>query len=165
MRIIDLCIEEGVDASLIAGDLYDGDQTSMKTARFFRRSSPPRRRGVSTFILRGNHDAESVVTKSLIWPERVFEFPTRRPGTFRLDDLDVALHGRSFPHREVSENYALDYPDPVVGKFNIGVLHTACGHAGHANYAPCTPADLTSRGYNYWALGHVHAFEIVSRDP
>lgn len=33
-RIIDLCLEERVDALLVAGDLYDGAQTSMKTARF-----------------------------------------------------------------------------------------------------------------------------------
>ena len=33
-RIIDLCLEEKVQALLLAGDLYDGDQTSMKTARF-----------------------------------------------------------------------------------------------------------------------------------
>jgi len=33
-RIIDLCLEERVQALLLAGDLYDGDQTSMKTARF-----------------------------------------------------------------------------------------------------------------------------------
>ena len=63
------------------------------------------------------------------------------------------------------ENYAVDYPEPVAGWFNIGVLHTACGRAGHENYAPCTAADLAARGYDYWALGHVHAFEIVSRDP
>ena len=30
-NIIDLCIDEQVDALLLAGDLYDGDQTSMKT--------------------------------------------------------------------------------------------------------------------------------------
>jgi DNA repair exonuclease SbcCD nuclease subunit len=65
----------------------------------------------------------------------------------------------------VVENYAADYPDPVAGWFNIGVLHTSCGRTGHENYAPCTVADLTARGYDYWALGHVHAFEIVSRDP
>ena len=32
--IVDLCLEERVNALIIAGDLYDGDQTSMKTARF-----------------------------------------------------------------------------------------------------------------------------------
>ena len=80
-------------------------------------------------------------------------------------DLGVALHGRGFPRRDVTENYAADYPQPVAGWFNIGVLHTACGRAGHENYAPCTETDLGARGYDYWALGHVHAFEIVSRDP
>jgi DNA repair exonuclease SbcCD nuclease subunit len=75
------------------------------------------------------------------------------------------LHGRGFARRDVTENYAADYPQPVAGWFNIGVLHTACGRAGHENYAPCTETDLGARGYDYWALGHVHAFEIVSRDP
>ena len=31
---IDLCLAQEVDALLIAGALYDGEQTSMKTARF-----------------------------------------------------------------------------------------------------------------------------------
>jgi DNA repair exonuclease SbcCD nuclease subunit len=120
---------------------------------------------VPTYFLRGNHDADSVVTRSLTWPDSVVEFSTRRPETHRLEDLRVALHGRGFPRREVVENYALEYPEPVPGWFNIGVLHTACGRAGHENYAPCTAAELAVKGYDYWALGHVHAFEIVSRDP
>jgi len=33
-RIVDLCLSEEVQALLIAGDLYDSGQTSMKTARF-----------------------------------------------------------------------------------------------------------------------------------
>ena len=33
-RTVQLCIDERVDALMIAGDLYDGDQTSMKTALF-----------------------------------------------------------------------------------------------------------------------------------
>ena len=34
VTIVDLCLDEQVDALLLAGDLHDGDQTSMKTARF-----------------------------------------------------------------------------------------------------------------------------------
>src|SRR3546814_6830931 len=26
-------------------------------------------------------------------------------------------------------------------------------------------SDLKSRGYDYWALGHVHEFEVVSTEP
>ena len=95
----------------------------------------------------------------------MFEFSTRGAETRRIEDLRVALHGRGFPRREVRRTTRQTIRSRSPGFFNIGVLHTACGRAGHANYAPCTPADLAARGYDYWALGHVHAYEIVSRDP
>jgi DNA repair protein SbcD/Mre11 len=164
--LVTKALEENVAFAVIAGDIFDGDWKDASIGLFFNRQlARLSNRGVSTYFLRGNHDAESVVTKSLPWPDKVVEFSTRRPETRRIEDLRVALHGRGFPKREVGENYALDYPAPVPGWFNIGVLHTACGRTGHENYAPCTPVDLAARGYDYWALGHVHAFEIVSRDP
>ncbi|MGC9959278.1 metallophosphoesterase family protein [Roseiarcus sp.] len=164
--LVTKALEEGVSFAVIAGDVFDGEWKDASIALFLNRQlARLSNRGVPTFLLRGNHDAESLFAKSLTWSDNVFEFSTRRPETHRIKDLRVALHGRGFPHREVVENYAVDYPEPVAGWFNIGVLHTACGRAGHENYAPCTVADLAARGYDYWALGHVHAFEIVSRDP
>jgi DNA repair protein SbcD/Mre11 len=164
--LVTKALEVGVSFVVIAGDVFDGEWKDASIALFLNRQlARLSNRGIPTFFLRGNHDAESLVTKSLTWSDNVFEFSTRRPETHRLEDLRVALHGRGFPHREVLENYAVDYPEPVAGWFNIGVLHTACGRAGHENYAPCTAADLAARNYDYWALGHVHAFEIVSRDP
>ena len=164
--LVTKALEEGVSFVVIAGDVFDGEWRDNSIAFFLNRQlARLSNHGIPTFFLRGNHDAESVVAKSLTWPDKVFEFSTRRPETHRIMDLRVALHGRGFPHREVVENYAVDYPEPLAGWFNIGVLHTACGRAGHENYAPCTVADLAARGYDYWALGHVHAFEIVSRDP
>jgi DNA repair protein SbcD/Mre11 len=154
--LVTKALEEDISFAVIAGDVFDGEWKDASIALFLNRQlARLSNRGVPTFFLRGNHDAESLVTKSLTWSDKVFEFSTRRPETHRIEDLRVALHGRGFPHREVLENYAVDYPEPVPGWFNIGALHTA----------PCTAADLAARGYDYWALGHVHAFEIVSRDP
>ena len=52
------------------------------------------------------------------------------------------------------------------GWFNLGILHTSCtGHAAHETYAPCSIADLAARGYDYWALGHIHEYAELSRDP
>jgi DNA repair exonuclease SbcCD nuclease subunit len=50
--------------------------------------------------------------------------------------------------------------------FNLGLLHTSLtGRSGHDTYAPCSEADLRQKGYGYWALGHIHQPEIISRDP
>ena len=164
--LITQAIEEDVSFVVIAGDIFDGEWKDASIGLFFNRQLARLSNcNIPTYLLRGNHDAESVVARSLTWPEKVFEFSPRRPETHRIKDLRVALHGRGFPYREVRENYAVDYPEPVAGWFNIGVLHTACGRSGHENYAPCGVADLAARGYDYWALGHVHAYEIVSEDP
>ena len=48
----------------------------------------------------------------------------------------------------------------------IGLLHTSLdGRPGHADYAPCSVEGLRSKGYAYWALGHVHQREEVSHEP
>ena len=40
-------------------------------------------------------------------------------------------------------------------------MHTSlAGSPGHDIYAPCSPADLFSAGFDYWALGHVHKRSI-----
>lgn len=107
-----------------------------------------------------------MISKAISLPDNVRQYPSNKPKTFRIEELKVAVHGRSFPERAVTENYAATYPDPVPGWFNIGVLHTSCdGRLGHVDYAPCTTDDLARRGYEYWALGHVHEYEEVARDP
>jgi exonuclease SbcD len=152
---------------IIAGDVFDGEWKDTSIGLFFNRElGRLDREGIPVFLLKGNHDAESVVTKAISLPDNVRQFPSNKPKTFRIEELKVAVHGRSFPDRAVTENYALEYPDPVAGWFNIGVLHTSCdGRPPHAVYAPCAVGDLSRRGYQYWALGHVHEYEELERDP
>jgi len=166
-NLVEKAIEEKVAFVVIAGDVYDGEWKDSTIGLFFNREvARLDRAGIPVFLLKGNHDAESVVTRAITLPESVREFPTRKPATFRLDDLRVALHGQGFADRAASDNLAAAYPAPEPGWFNIGVLHTSLtGRPPHAPYAPCSPEELANRGYDYWALGHVHAFEIVSRDP
>jgi hypothetical protein len=113
----------------------------------------------------GNHDAANRMTKALKLPDGVTLLPSDEPATVRLPG-DVAVHGQSFPRRDESRNLARAYPPAEPGCLNIGLLHTAAtGREGHENYAPCTLEDLHAKGYDYWALGHVHAAEILSQDP
>lgn len=166
-RLVDLCIIEHVDFLLIAGDLYDGDWPDYHTGLFFIQCMADlNRHGIPVFLIRGNHDAASQITKQLTLPNNVHEFAVDRPETVRLDQLGVALHGQSFATRDVRDNLAIAYPEPIPGFFNIGLLHTALeGIEGHEPYAPCRLSDLIRKGYDYWALGHVHRRQVVHESP
>ena len=165
--LIERAVEEQVSFLVIAGDLYDGNWRDYKTGLYFvRQMGRLREAGIPVYLLYGNHDAESQITRRLTLPDNVHVFGTRQPESFRIDDLDVVLHGQSYRRRDVSENLAQSYPQPVVGAFNIGVLHTGLGGmGGHANYAPCSLDDLINKGYDYWALGHVHRAQVLHEQP
>jgi DNA repair exonuclease SbcCD nuclease subunit len=164
VNLVDLAIEEDVAFLVIAGDLYDGDWKDFSTGLFF--AAEMQRLGRPCFLLRGNHDAHSQITRRLKLPANVREFSARRPESFLLRNLGVALHGQSFPDREVPEDLSVAYPDPVSGVLNIGVLHTSADDPGeHATYAPCTPDRLRDKGYDYWALGHVHVRRVLHERP
>lgn len=165
--MVDYAIETRVDLILIAGDLYDGDWKDFSTGLFFVSATAKlRRAGIQVGVIKGNHDAESHMTRALTWPSNVHVFRSDRAETWIPKGLPVAVHGRSFPRRDVTENIATSYPDPVAGHLNIGLLHTAAdGKQGHAPYAPCTVGELTAKGYDYWALGHVHSRAVLNEDP
>jgi exonuclease SbcD len=166
-ELVDQAISRQVKFVVIAGDIYDGDWKDTTIGHFFNRQMARlQRAGIPVYKVRGNHDAESVITSAVTLPSSVNVFSSRRPETFLIPELKVALHGQSFANRAVPENLALAYPAPEPGMFNIGVLHTSCdGRPPHANYAPCSVQDLLQRGYQYWALGHCHEYEVVNSAP
>jgi DNA repair protein SbcD/Mre11 len=166
-NLIGLALQEHVDFLVISGDLYDGEWKHMGTGLYFAHAMGQLdRAGIPVFLLAGNHDAASVITRQIPWPANVRLFSSRQPQTHLLEDLCVAVHGQSFAMPAVTENLVTKYPDSIPHAFNVGVLHTALsGALGHATYAPCDVPDLRVKGYDYWALGHVHAFQIVSTEP
>lgn len=165
--LVERAIEDEVDFLVIAGDLYDGNWRDYKTGLFFAEQMGRLNQArIPIYLLHGNHDAESQITKPLSLPDNVSVFDTRKAETFRIDELNVALHGQSFREKAVLDNLVPGYPAPVDGAFNIGVLHTALGGMGdHANYAPCSLPELVAKGYDYWALGHVHQGKVVNERP
>ena len=165
-NLVSSAIDEQVDFMVIAGDVYDGDWKDFNTGLFFvRQMGRLRQAGIAVYLLYGNHDAESEMTRGLELPANVHVFPSRKAETFRVEDMKVALHGRSFKVAATTENLVPCYPEPVAGWLNIGVLHTALeGHAEHARYAPCSVAELQAKGYQYWALGHVHEHWVQRGD-
>lgn len=166
-RLVDYVLDESVPLLLIAGDVYDGDWKDFQTGLFFvNQMTRLHKAGVRVVMIRGNHDAASVMTRALPLPDNVHVLDSRRPETLVLDDLGVAVHGQSFETPDITDNLVPGYPDAVEGMRNIGLLHTAMGGAeGHDRYAPCRVEELTAKGYDYWALGHVHEHAVLHPKP
>lgn len=166
-NLINLAIDEKVNFVLLAGDLYDGDWKDYNTGLYFiERMTRLREAGIPVFVVAGNHDASSQITKRLRLPDNVTMFSTRQPECVVLEDLNVSIHGQSFATRAVTDDISQAYPQADPNHFNIGLLHTCLdGKPGHEPYAPCSVEGLSSKGYQYWALGHVHKREIVCQDP
>ncbi len=166
-NLVSLVISHKAPLLLIAGDLYDGEWRDFSTGLYFaaqmQRLSAV---GTKVAIVRGNHDAANTMTKTLVLPDNVKVFCESKPETWILDDIGVAIHGQSYPTRDVSENLAIKYPEPLPGLYNIGLLHCfLSGAHGHRSYAPCSLDHLLEKNYDYWALGHVHQYSILHRKP
>ena len=167
VAIVRLCRDEQVDALLLSGDLYDGEQTSMKTARFLAdQIDALHEAGIKVFIIRGNHDALSKITKELTYPDSVTIFGGRASSVaIGSSDQPIVIHGISFAQPHAPESLLTKFKPPVDGAVNIGLLHTSLGGAvGHDPYAPCDVADLHRTGFRYWALGHVHGRSTLTGD-
>ncbi|NYG35294.1 DNA repair exonuclease [Sphaerotilus montanus] len=163
VALIDLAVRRQVNLVILAGDLYDGDWVDFRTGLFVHEQlARLAAHGIFVFVVRGNHDAESVISRQLPRQDHVHVFSSRVAQTRVLAELGVAVHGRSFPNRAVTEDLVPGYPAAVRGCFNIGVLHTSLsGSPDHGTYAPTRVDLLAATGYDYLALGHIHARQVV----
>ena len=170
-QVIDLAIDTQVDFVIIAGDVYDGADRSLRAQLRFREAL--RRAvaaGIECFVAHGNHDPLSGWEASLKMPEGVHRF-----GGQQVEHLIVKrgseplaeIYGISYPVREVRHNLASQFQRQPGQSFHIGVLHcNVGGDPTHDNYAPCTLTDLIDSGMDYWALGHIHNPKVIrDREP
>lgn len=160
-------IDRRVHLLLVAGDLYDGSWRDYNTGLFVvSQLAELHEAGIPVVIVYGNHDAESQLTRRLHLPPNTTALSSTKPETHVLSDLGVAVHGQSYATRAIEADLSVAYPRADPGLVNIGMLHTCFdGSLGHDPYAPCTLSGLQSKGYDYWALGHVHDHRVMCVDP
>ncbi len=166
-NLVTLAQEQEVAFVLLSGDIFDHSWRDFHTALFFAQCMGRlREAGISVYGVSGNHDAANPIGKTLRPPDNVHFFSATKPGSVTLEHCNTVIHGQSYSSRETSEDLAAEYPPAVAGALNIGLLHTSLtGRPGHEPYAPTHPDILGNKGYDYWALGHVHEREVVTRDP
>lgn len=161
IEIVDLAISEQVDALVLAGDIFDKDYPDLRSRAFLvtqlLRASDA---GVPAVLIRGNHDA---LLDHRAHGELGPNIHLLHKGAPTVEIGDAAFHGLSFDAKHMENSFLPDYPAPVPGKRNIGLMHTSLdGAQGHDPYAPCAARDLMAHGFDLWCLGHIHApFERI----
>ena len=165
-RIVELAVSEGVDFVLVAGDVFDSDERTIRgQLAFVDGLRTLAEAGIPSFVVTGNHDPLSGWEPSLAWPAGAYRFGAgqveSRPVT--REGVEIArVHGISYGVRDVRENLASRFRKEPGSRFAIGLLHANVGgQPGHENYAPCSVADLLGSGMDYWALGHVHRPQVL----
>ena len=164
-NIIRLCAAEGVDALLVAGDIYDSADRSLRAQRkFIDGLQRLHDQGIRSFVCHGNHDPLDGWEARLDYPPSCTRFGPafESAPVFPDDPTRAVVHGISYPTRDVYENlvHRLGMVDPT--PFSVGLLHANVGNnTQHAAYAPCSLVDHEHSGIDYWALGHVHTREVL----
>ena len=165
-NIINLCIREQVDALLVAGDVYDGADRSLRAQlKFVDGLKQLDSAGIRSFICHGNHDPLDGWEARLDLPPGCVRFGpdvTAEP-VFPDEPQRATVYGISYPRREVRENLSPLFPQAISGSgFKIGLLHANVGgDPNHDSYSPCSVADLEIAPIDYWALGHVHTRQTL----
>jgi DNA repair protein SbcD/Mre11 len=171
--LVQLAIDEAVSFVVLAGDLYDGAErglrAQLRVRDGLRRLSDA---GIETFVVHGNHDPLEEGRQAIAadgWPDGVTVCPADEVTTHAVvrDGVRIAtLHGISYGRAATRTNLARRFPAASGGGLHVGVLHATVGtQPDHSPYAPCVLDDLRSTGYDYWALGHVHGFQVLATDP
>jgi DNA repair exonuclease SbcCD nuclease subunit len=166
-RVVQLCLEKQVDFLLVAGDVYDGADRSLRAQVKFRDGLQRLdEAGIRSFVVHGNHDPLDGWSSTLEWPSGVHVFgdhvetlEVKKNGT-----LLACVQGISYPKRDERRNLSLLF-NRAGPAFHIGLLHANVGSdTGHEPYAPCALEDLLKAEMDYWALGHVHSKSVLSKN-
>ncbi|MFT9266789.1 metallophosphoesterase family protein [Oenococcus sp.] len=169
-NVIDLAIDHHVDFILFPGDLFDSSQQSAYLYNFLNQQFESlKQAGIAAFVSFGNHDFQSDADQDFLWPDNVHVFPRGRAKTFYHDSWDgkrIAISGTSFAVRNPQESLVSLYParDQSVA-YEIGMYHGSLGDNATNQYAPFTVDQLQALNYDYWALGHIHVRQVLSKSP
>lgn len=172
-RLLDLAVDESVDLMVWAGDVFDHTAPSLR-AQFALRDGIARlgERGIAVFWAHGNHDPFDALAVDIGWPDNLTRFPAGRVDHVVVPDPTdpaqplCAVYGISYPDARVVESYAEQFVRDDTAPWAMAVLHgNVGGQPGHDNYASARLSDLTARGFDYWALGHIHHRAVLAESP
>ncbi|MBO1306641.1 DNA repair exonuclease [Enterococcus sp. 669A] len=163
-NLVDTAIQEAVDFVLLAGDTFHQNRPTLKTQRyFFAEMERLNQAEIPVFMNFGNHDYYQAERYWFTFPDNVVLFTQEAVETKRFTTKkgeQAAVTSFSFQHPLIEQEMIDQFPTKTSDAFQIGMYH-----GGQMPYAPFTLSKLMEKGYDYWALGHIHVPQILSEQP
>ncbi|MFL6558068.1 MAG: exonuclease SbcCD subunit D, partial [Bacillus sp. (in: firmicutes)] len=168
-KVIDAAIDYQVDFVILAGDLFDGEDRSLRAqSRFRTEMLKLAKEEIPVYVVHGNHDHLNGTWVNLEMPANVHVFNSEVETKVLLTKNGeiIYLYGFSYPTRHVYDRKIDDYMKKEGADFHIGILHgNESAGVEHDNYAPFLVSDLHQKDFDYWALGHIHKRAVLSETP
>lgn len=159
---IQYCIQNGLDALVIAGDLFDSGHVSLKDGEIVRDGFEQlNKHHIKVFYASGNHDYTHYDSKvrHLAYPSNVMTFFDDQPTMFELVTANQDVYkfvgcGHMVQHE--NRNLIENFPSgPYIGLAH-SMVQSSLTVGDEGDYLPSTIETIASKGYSYFALGHIH---------
>ncbi|MBU5465598.1 DNA repair exonuclease [Virgibacillus sp. MSJ-26] len=170
-NLITVAVERDVDFILLAGDLFDNERKSLKAQIHLRNAFERlKHHNINVYLSYGNHDFINGNAHQIKYPDNVYCFPDENVShvVYKKNDHPMAkIYGFSYENQAIKINKTPEFKlaDETI-PFHIAMLHgSLASNTDHDTYAPFQLSELTSKGFDYWALGHIHQRDILSQSP
>ncbi|EOC5542207.1 exonuclease SbcCD subunit D [Listeria monocytogenes] len=169
-RITTVAIKEAVDFVLIAGDIYDSEDQSVRAqARFAKEMKRLEVANISVFMIHGNHDFIEKHKEKLVLPSNVHVFSEQVDVMSHktATGVRVNIYGFSYNERHIRSSRVCEYKIQGDADFHIALLHGSevSSSKEHDVYAPFRVQEISKKGFDYWALGHIHKRQLLAESP
>lgn len=164
-NIVSLAITEKVEFILFSGDTFHQNRPTFKTQyHFVTQMERLKEANILVYMIFGNHDYYEKERYWFEFPENVHLFTEETVKTYRIKSREgkiVAISGFSYQKPHLSIDKALEFPMKQAD-IHIGLYH---GDPGSTMFAPFQVQELKQKGYDYWALGHIHVPTVLAEQP
>ncbi|EBB5817934.1 exonuclease SbcCD subunit D [Listeria monocytogenes] len=169
-RITTVAIKEAVDFVLIAGDIYDSEDQSVRAqARFAKEMKRLEAANIPVFMIHGNHDFIEKHKEKLALPSNVHVFSEQvEVMSYKtVTGVSVNIYGFSYNERHIRSSRVGEYKIQGDADFHIALLHGSevSSSEEHDVYAPFRVQEISKKGFDYWALGHIHKRQLLAESP
>jgi len=168
--ITELAIEQAVDLVIFAGDTFHQSRTSIMMQSFFIDELVRlKEANIPVVLTFGNHDYYAKERYWFHFPENVYVFDSEEVTTIQLETAageTVFVTGFSYEHPWIEAEKLQEFPvRNSAADIHIGVYHGEMTKKNNQNYAPFSLADMKAKGYDFWALGHIHQPQVINQTP